>query len=138
MRTKGSSVELEHRRRLAVQRVQQGWSRADVTTFLGVHRRTLQTWLAKHQADPDHGLDAKPHPGRTPKLTAEQEALVLSWFGKSATEFGFPTELWTGARVAVLIERFFAVRFHPHYILAWLVQRRIPPHKPQNQPRANT
>jgi len=56
---------------------------------------------------------------------------VLSWFAKSPTEFGFGSELWTAARVALLIERFFAVRFHS----AWLAQRRITPQKPQLQPR---
>mgnify|MGYP000188553349 CR=1 FL=1 len=135
MRTKGSAQELENRRRLAVQRVEQGWSRADVVQFLGIHRRTLQTWLAKHRADPEQGLQAKAAAGRPPKLTDAQAATVLSWFGQSATAFGFATDLWTGARVATLIQRFFAVRLHPHYVLAWLAQRRITPQKPQLQPR---
>jgi len=135
MRTKGTAQELEHRRQLAVQRVHEGWAPADVVDFLGIHPRTLRGWLAKHRADPDHGLQAKPHPGRTPKLTAEQAAVVLSWFGHSATEFGFATELWTAGRVAILIERFFAVHFHPHYLSAWLAERRITPQKPARQPR---
>jgi transposase len=135
MRTKGSAAELESRRRLAVQRVEEGWSRAAVARFLGIGERTLRAWLAKHRVDPEHGLDAKPHPGRTPKLTPAQERLVLSWFGQSATEFGFANELWTAGRVALLIERFFAVRYHPRYVSAWLARRRITPQKPTRQPR---
>jgi transposase len=95
----------------------------------------LRRWIANHQADPEHGLDAKPHPGRVPKLTPEQEAIVLSWFAKSAIDFGFATDLWTAGRVAALIQRFFAVSFNSHYLSAWLAERRITPQRPQKQPR---
>ena len=135
MRTKGSAQQLESIRKLGVQRVNEGWSAADVADFLKIHPRTLRQWRANYRADPTRGLDSKPHPGRPCKLTADQEDVVLSWFSQSATAFGFATELWTAARVAILIERFFAVRFHPRYISAWLAQRRITPQRPQFQPR---
>jgi transposase len=135
MRTPGSAATLHERRRLAVQRVLEGWKPAAVARFLAVHPRTLRGWLAKHRADPDHGLDPKPHPGAPRKLTPEQEAMVLSWFSHSATAFGFATDLWTAARVATLIERFFAVRFNSHYLSAWLAERRITPQYPECQPR---
>jgi transposase len=135
MRTKGTAQELETRRRLAVQRVHEGWPTDQVAQFLGVTRRAVNGWLARHRADPVHGLDAKPAPGRPPKLDPGQEQLVLSWFGQSPTVFGFSGELWTAQRAATLIERFFGVRFHPHYLSAWLARRRITPQKPQLQPR---
>lgn len=132
---RGSAAELERRRRLAVTRIAEGWPQTKVAAFLGVHPRTVRDWWARHQADPTHGLDAKPHPGRTPKLTPAQEGTVLSWFGRSATDFGFPNELWTAGRVAQLIQKEFGVRFHPHYVSAWLAQRRITPQKPDQQAR---
>ena len=135
MRTKGSAYELENRRRLAVRRIQDGWSQADVAAFLGVDPRSVRSWVARHRADPEHGLDARPHPGRRRHLTAAQEEVVLSWFGQSPTAFGFPNELWTAARVAQLIHQEFGVHFHPRYVSAWLAQRRITPQKPAKQPR---
>jgi transposase len=136
MRTiRGSAAELERRRRLAVTRVAEGWARAKVAAFLGVDPRTVRDWVARHRADAAHGLDAKPHPGRPPKLTKEQEGTALSWFSRSPTEFGFPNELWTAARVAQLIQKAFGVRFHPRYVSAWLARRRITPQKPQRQAR---
>ena len=126
---------LQARRQLAVQRVQDGWAPADVAEFLGIHPRTLRRWLTRHRSDPEHGLDAKPHPGAEPKLTTDQEAIVVSWFSQSATAFGFATDLWTAGRVAILIERFFAVRFNPRYVSAWLARRRITSQKPERQPR---
>jgi transposase len=132
---RGSAAELERRRRLAVTRLAEGWPQTQVATFLGVHPRTVRDWGARHRADPAHGLDAKPHPGRTPKLTKAQEDTVLSWFSHSATAFGFANELWTAARVTQFIHREFGVRFHPHYLSAWLAQRRITPQKPEKQAR---
>jgi transposase len=132
---RGSAPELERRRRLAVTRLVEGWPQTQVAAFLGVHPRTVRDWWARHLTDPEHGLDAKPHPGRTPKLTAAQEDAVLAWFSRSATDFGFANELWTAARVAQLIQREFGIHFHPHYVSAWLAQRRITPQKPAQQAR---
>src|SRR5262249_27466285 len=103
--TRGSAPELERRRRLAVTRIAEGWPQSKVAAFLGVPPRTVRDWWARHRADPDHGLDAQPHPGRTPKLSPAQEATVLSWFDRPATALGFPNELWTAGRVAQLIQQ---------------------------------
>jgi transposase len=132
---RGSAVELERRRRLAVTRIAEGWPQTKVAAFLGVDPRTVRDWWARHQADAEHGLDAKPHPGRPRKLTPDQENTVLSWFSRSATDFGFANELWTAGRVAQLIYKECGVRFHPHYLSAWLARRRITPQKPEKQAR---
>jgi transposase len=132
---RGSAAERERRRRLAVTRIAQGWPQTKVAAFLGVHPRTVRDWWARHRADPDHGLDAKPHPGRTPKLTRAQEDTVLSWFGRPATDFGFANELWTAGRVAARIHQEFGIRFNPRYLSAWLARRRITPQKPEKQAR---
>jgi transposase len=130
-----SSIERERRRRLAVARIADGWAHQHVAAFFGVNIRTVGAWWARHRADPVHGLDAKPHLGAKPKLTPDQETIVLAWFGQPATQFGFPNELWTAGRVAQLIEQTFHVHFHPHYVSAWLAQRRITPQKPEKQAR---
>src|SRR5687768_13387390 len=119
MRTKGSAQELERRRRLAVQRVHDGYSAAAVAGFLGVHLRTVRRWLAADRDDPKHGLNAKPHPGRPPKLTFDQELVALSWLYARPTSFGFATDLWTAPRIAALIAKTFGVRFHARYVNAW-------------------
>ncbi|WP_157469913.1 helix-turn-helix domain-containing protein [Gemmata sp. SH-PL17] len=46
MRSKGTAAELEARRRLAVQRVGEGWAQQDVAAFLGVHPATVKKWVA--------------------------------------------------------------------------------------------
>jgi transposase len=135
MRPFGSATELENRRHLAVTRVREGYSQAEVARFLGVHPRTVRRWVADYRHHGDAGLDAKTQAGRTPRLSSEQEQVVLGWFRKCPTEFGFPTALWTAPRVARLIERTFGVTFHPRYLNAWLTARAITPQKPKRQAR---
>ena len=136
MRPFGSASELENRRRLAVTRVLDGYSQAEVARFLGVNSRTVRRWVADHRRHGHVGLTAKPHPGPTPKLSPEQERIVLGWCRTSPTEFGCPTALWTAPRVAQLIERPFGVKFHPRYLNEWLPARDITPQKPTRQARA--
>lgn len=130
MRPKGTAAELEARRRLAVQRVADGWTRAEVAAFLGVHRETVAEWVRAHEADGDKGLTAKPHPGRPPFLTPEQEKQVLGWLAESPTKHGFRTDLWTAKRVAQLILQKLKVTFHPSYLREWLTKRNHTPQKP--------
>jgi transposase len=130
MRSKGSAAELEARRRLAVQRVSEGWTRAEVAAFLGVHPETVAEWVRAYTANGGKALAAKPHPGRTPFLTADQEKQVLGWLTESPTKYGFRTDLWTAKRVAELIRTKFDVKFHPNYLREWLTKRNHTPQKP--------
>jgi transposase len=118
------------RRRLAVQKVEAGWSQKEVADFLGVHPVTVNKWVRAHRADPDAGLAGKPHPGRKPFLTAAQEKKVLGWVAEKPTRHGFPTDLWTARRVADLIREKFQVEFHPGYLREWLTKRDLSPQKP--------
>lgn len=135
MRSKGSAAQLEARRRLAVQRVKDGWKRKDVAAFLGVHPETVGEWVRAHRAGGDAALAAKPHSGRTPFLTADQERQVLGWLADKPTAHGFRTDLSTARRVAELIRRRFGVEYHPHYLREWLTKRNHSPQKPARRPR---
>jgi transposase len=135
MRSKGTAAELEARRIAAVRRVEEGWAQKDVAAFLGVHPVTVAKWVARHRADQNDGLKAKPTPGRPRFLTGAQERKVLGWLNESPTRHGFRTELWTARRVAELIVRKFGVRFHPNYLREWLSKRNYTPQKPTRRAR---
>ena len=135
MRPHGSGPELERRRRLAVARVRSGYTQTEVAQFLDVHLRSVQRWMQAYRKHGAAGLKAKPASGRPRRLTLAQERQVLSWFRRSPRSFGFPTELWTAARVAEVIRRKFRKEFHPHYITQWLAQRRVTSQKPARQAR---
>lgn len=97
MRTKGSPTESEHRRQLAVQCVLEGYSTQEVADFLAVDPSTVRRRVAAFRMSGSRDLDARPAPGRPPKLTSTQEKIALRWLADSLTEHGFETELWTVA-----------------------------------------
>lgn len=135
MRPQGSAAELERRRKRAVQAVREGSSTAEVARVLGVTQRAVRGWVAAARDGGDEALSAKTQRGAKPKLNGNQQRQVLSWLKRSPSEFGFDTELWTGPRIARLIQERFAVAFHPKYIHEWLTARGITPQKPETQAR---
>lgn len=135
MRTKGSPDELEHRRRLAVQRYLEGYSADEIAGFLGISTRSVWRWLASLRDQGPEGLAARPVPGRPPKLSVTREKIVLRWLRGSPIEHGFATELWTARRLAQLIAEEFAIRFNPRALAGWLRDRGFTPQKPERVPR---
>ena len=135
MNTSRTAQELENRRRLAVDRVLEGYSQNAVARFLGVDPRSIRRWMHAYRQTGHDGLRALPRRGRPQKLTAEQTQTVLGWFRRRPIDFGFATDLWTARRVAKLIDRFFGVSLHPRYLSTWLSDRGITPQKPARQPR---
>jgi transposase len=120
MRTPGSARELERRRIRAVRLVEDGESPGLVARVLGAHRATVYRWV--RQARVPGGLVAKPvvHP---PALTdghlARLEVLLL----EGASKHGWPNDLWTAARVTVVIRRHFGIDYHPEHVRKILKRR---------------
>jgi transposase len=135
MRSKGTASELEAIRRRAVRQVLGGQTQVAVASGLGVHPVTVAKWLARHRADGDAGLVARPTPGRPRFLTPEQERRVLGWLADKPTAHGFRTDLWTARRVADLIRQRFGVAFHPNYLREWLTKRGYSPQRPARKAR---
>ena len=125
-----TAAEKEARRKLAIRKVLDGRTQADVADFLGVHPVTVAKWMKAYRVGGEDAVAAKPVPGRPRFLTAEQEAEVRSWLLKKPTAFGFRTDLWTAARVAQLIGEKLGVTFHPSYLREWLSKRGYSPQKP--------
>lgn len=136
MRGVGSPAELERRRRLAVQRVLEGYySAGEVAEFLGVDPSSIRRWLAAFGERGAVGLAARPVPGRPPKLSPAQEKIALRWLTDNPLDHGFPNELWTAGRLALLLDEEWGVSLHPHYLAAWLRRRGYTPQLPRRVPR---
>jgi transposase len=125
----------EQVRRLAMLRLDDGWSRQDVCEFVGVSRRSLNRWCRNRRDGGEAGLLTRPRSGRPPKLTDGQAAEVLAWLTRGACDFGFATERWTAPRVAAVIGQRWGVRFNARYLNDWLGRRGITPQMPQRRPR---
>ena len=104
---------LEALRLRAVEQVARGVPAAEVgagLAALGLHRRTIYTWLAKERAEGREALRARPVPGRRRKLSDAQLGELAGLIAKSdPRDHGFAVALWTREVVRQLIEARFGV-----------------------------
>jgi transposase len=118
----GTAAELERRRKRAVQAVADGHPRSAVAAVMGVHPKTVARWVRLSRQP--GGLDARPQPGPTPGLADVDLRRLERLLAKGAKAHGWPNQLWTAARVARLIERYFRIRYHPEHVRK-ILQRRL-------------
>jgi transposase len=106
----------EYRRFRAWELAQQEWKQRDIAVALGVSEGAVSQWLKRARTEGVEALRHHPPPGAQPKLTPEQRAALPLLLAQGAEAFGFRGEVWTGPRVAALIERAFGVHYHPAHI----------------------
>src|SRR3954454_23718693 len=104
---------LEAIRLRAVEQVEAGVPAAQVgrgLAALGLHRRTIYTWLSKDRAEGRAALRAKPVPGRRRKLTDAQLGELADLIDQTdPRDHGFAVALWTRQIVRQLIAARFGV-----------------------------
>ena len=135
MRPKGSAEALEMRRMIAVRMLQAGKGVREVSRLVGVSPASVSRWKKVLQEQGVEGLRAKPHPGRPPRLTADQKQRLAEILRQGARAAGFPTDLWTLRRVAQGIQREFGVSYHPGRVWYLLREMGWSPQKPQRRAR---
>src|SRR4051794_35803927 len=104
---------LEAIRLRAVEQVEAGVPAAQVgrgLAALGLHRRTIYTWLSKDRAEGRAALRAKPVPGRRRKPTDAQLGELADLIDQTdPRDHGFAVALWTRQIVRQLIAARFGV-----------------------------
>ncbi len=102
--SQGGLYSTQEVRGRAVQAVERGLNVIEVATAYGVDRRTIHRWLARYDADGEDGLARQPGSGRPRKL-AELSEDDFRWVVlQRATDYGFEADLWTVARLQVVLE----------------------------------
>ena len=99
-------------------------SQADVARELGVSRETASRWAAALRSGGIDALSGAGRAGRLPKLSGAQLGEVESALGKGPRANGFPTELWTLARVGAVIEKLTDVRYSSTQTW-WILRERL-------------
>jgi transposase len=129
MRPPGTSKQLEKRRRRAVQLLESGRTLAAVARQVGAAVSSVFRWSQAYQRKGSRGLEAKPTPGRPPRLSKAQKRRLVTLLARGALSAGYHTELWTLPRVAALIRQEFGIRYHPAHVwkvltaLGWSCQK---------------
>src|SRR3954468_15933207 len=112
-----TSEQMEERRLAGARLLRQGrLSQAQIARKLGVSRASVCRWAATLAQEGVHGLEARPIPGRSPRLDEKAWARLGRLLDRGAMAAGFATERWTLKRIAALIERAFGVHYHPRYL----------------------
>lgn len=120
-RYKRDLKELERRRRKGMRMLSRGSTQAEVARTCGVTRQTAMSWARMLAKDPQ-AWRRKPL-GRPAALNAEDLQRLSKLLLEGAIANGFPTELWTLARVAKLIEGKFGIKYSIANV--WLVLRAL-------------
>jgi len=88
-----------------------GKSQAEVARALEVSAQTASMWYRAWQQGGRAALAGAGRAGRLPRITDEQLADVVAALKKGPRANGFPTDLWTLARVADVIETVTGLRY---------------------------
>src|SRR3954454_20113647 len=100
------------RRMLALALVLEGSSREEAARVAGMDRQTLRDWGHRHNAEGLAGLRDRPRSGRGPRLTAEQEAELVTAVERGPEAGRDGVVRWRRVDLRALIEARFAVRLH--------------------------
>jgi transposase len=106
----------EWRRLRAVKLRQEGWSQRTIAATLGVSDPAVSHWLAVAERDGVEALRSRPAAGRVPRLTAEQRRLIPEFLWHGPEAYGFRGQVWTCARIALVIEAEFGIRYHKDHV----------------------
>lgn len=133
MRPQGSPEQLERRRLRAVALLKEGLAPVEVARRVKVDRRSVRRWQAGYRRRGVSALQAKPAPGRPPKLTGAQRQELVRLLLGGAQAAGFATDLWTCPRVATLIAKRFGVQYHVDHLGRLLRSLGFTPQRPQRR-----
>ena len=112
-----TSEQMEERRLAGATLLRQGrLSQAEIARHVGVSRASVCRWATTLAQEGPRGLEARPSPGRPPRLDEKAWARLGRLLDRGAMAAGFATERWTLGRIAALIEREFGIHYHPRYL----------------------
>ncbi|WP_299946215.1 IS630 family transposase [uncultured Microbulbifer sp.] len=126
------STEEQHLiRKIAVQRVFDGESAAEVTRSLGLGGRTIFSWLKTAREKGINALAPKARPGRGRKLSPTEEQEVKRWgIGGDPRQYGFDFGLWTRQIVSDLVREKFGIELSVTSVGELLHRLGLTPQKP--------
>jgi transposase len=109
---------------------QRGWRPRQIADALGVSEGAVSQWMARAREGGVEALRRKPPPGASRRLSPEQLTRLPALLQRGAEAFGFRGQVWTRARVAVVIRFECGVSYHPVHVGRRLKALRWSPQKP--------
>jgi transposase len=116
-------VALEKRRFEAVKLFQKDLNNCEIGRRLKISNQTVSRWRKEYQEGGKVALRQAGRAGRLPCLDEKEKARLVKLLQQGPERLGYETPLWTCERVAHLIEKNFAVEYHPGHV--WRILRQL-------------
>lgn len=116
-------VALEKRRFEAVKLFQKNLNNCEIGRRLKISNQTVSRWRKEYQEGGEVALRQAGRAGRLPCLDEKEKARLVALLQQGPERLGYETPLWTCERVAHLIEKNFAVEYHPGHV--WRILRQL-------------
>ena len=94
---------------------------AEIARRLDVSRTSVHRWHAAWRKGGARALRGAGRAGRKPRLDAKELKVLDGALRAGAATWGFPSDLWTLPRVALVIEEVAGVKYHPGHV--WRILR---------------
>jgi len=114
---------LERRRFQAIKLFEEPLTNTEIGRRLKVSNQTVSRWRTEYQRGGDAALRQAGRAGRLPQLSEADKRRLVQLLQKGPEQLGYETPLWTCARVAHLIQKNFAVDYHPGHV--WRILRQL-------------
>jgi transposase len=108
--------EMESRRLLAAQDLQNGLTQSQIARKFGVSRTTASRWHGALHRTGVESLRKRRATGRPSRLNLDQQQGVAQLFRAGARAAGFTDDRWTTARFASAIEKGYGIRYDPDHV----------------------
>src|ERR1051325_940324 len=120
----------EWRRLRALDLKQQGWRQRDIASALDASEVSVSRWLTCARQGGIAALHTRSAPRRMPKLSLAQKRLIPEFLWHGAEAYGFRGEVWTCARIALVIHEELGVLYHKDHVSRLLKELQWTPQVP--------
>jgi transposase len=132
MSTSYTRKHIQHLRQQAIALFDTDLSNAEIGRRIGVSRPTISQWRTRYRQEGAHALKLAA-PGPEARLNEEQLNQLAAALLQGPQAHGYPTQLWTLARIADLIQKQTGVTYHPGHVWRLLQQMQWSCQKPQTR-----
>src|SRR5438105_1814184 len=102
--------QIEERRLAGGKLLKEGrLSKAQIAHKLGVSRAAVTYWARRKRFGGLRRLQSRKSSGRPPKLTPQQQRILLGYLKRGALRADFPTDRWTLRRIQHVIKKEFDI-----------------------------
>ena len=126
---------MENKRLLAASMFEQDLDTQQIVAILKVDDQSVRRWRRVFLASGREGLMSKRHPGRKPRLDAEQRQKLVQLLLQTPAQCGLEKYLWTTQLISDLIQREFGVGYHHDHVGVILHEMGFTHQKPARRAR---